>query len=63
MNADVLNIVLHQNVLLLDIVVSDVLESYHLLIIIHIPKNIRTRNHQGRVEKFTDWELLQSLAS
>jgi hypothetical protein len=56
-------VVVHQNVLLPDFLVSDVLESYHLPIIIHIPNNVRTRDHQDPVEKITDWEQFQSLPS
>jgi hypothetical protein len=60
-NGDVLDV--HQNVLLPDIVLSDVLESDHLPIVFHILDNIRTTDHVDPVVKFKDWEWFQSLAS
>jgi hypothetical protein len=62
-NGDMLDIVVHQNVLLPDIIVSDVLKSDHLPVVFHILDTFRTRNRLASVEKFKDWEWFQSLAS
>jgi hypothetical protein len=42
---------------------SDILDSNHLPIIFYLLDNIRTRNLPDLVDKFTDWERFQSLAS
>jgi hypothetical protein len=44
-------------------IISDILELYHLPIILHILDHIETKNLLEPVEKFTDWEWFQSLAS
>jgi hypothetical protein len=62
-NGDVLDIVVHQNVCLSKVIVSDVLDSDHLPIVFHILDHVTTRNLSDRVEKFTDWDRFQSLAS
>jgi hypothetical protein len=62
-NGDVLNTVVHKNVRLSEIIASDMLDSDHLPIIFHLLHHIRTRNLSDPVEKFTDWEKFQSLAS
>jgi hypothetical protein len=62
-NGDVLDIVVHQNVRLSDVIVSDVLDSDHLPILFHILDHITTRNLSEPIEKFTNWERFQSLAS
>jgi hypothetical protein len=62
-NGDVLNIVVNKNERLSEIIVSDILESNHLPIIFHLLDHIRTRNLSDPVDKFTDWEQFQSLAS
>jgi hypothetical protein len=46
-----------------EVIVADFLDSYHLPIIFHLLDHIRTRNLSGPVDKFTDWERFQSLAS
>jgi hypothetical protein len=62
-NGDVLDIVVHKNIRLSNVVVSDILESDHLPIIFHILDHVRTKNVLAPHEKFTDWERFQSLAS
>jgi hypothetical protein len=62
-NGGVLEIVVHKNVRLSEIVVSDIQESDHLPIIFHLLDHIRTRNLSNPVEKFTDWKRFQRLAS
>jgi hypothetical protein len=60
---DMLDIVVHKNVRLSEIIVSDSLDSNHLPIIFHLLDHVRTRNLSDLVDKFTDWEWFQSLAS
>jgi hypothetical protein len=62
-NGDVLDIVVHQNVQLSEVIVSDVLDSDHLRILFHIMDHVTTRNLSEPIEKFTEWERFQSLAS
>jgi hypothetical protein len=62
-NGDVLDIVLHKNIRLSNVIVSDILDSDHLLIIFHILDHVRTKNVLTPFEKFTDLERFQSLAS
>jgi hypothetical protein len=62
-NCDVLDIVVHQNVHLSEVIVSDVLDLDHLPIVFHILDHVTIRNLSDPVEKFTDWERFQSLAS
>jgi hypothetical protein len=50
----VLDIVVH-------ITVCDILDSDHLPIVFHILDHIRTKKLSEPLEKFTDWELFQSL--
>jgi hypothetical protein len=59
----VLDIVVHQNIRVSDVVVSDILDSDHLPIVFHILYYVKIRNLSEPVEKFTDWERFQSLAS
>jgi hypothetical protein len=62
-NGDVLDIVVHKNVRLSEVIVYDILESDHLKIILHLPDHIRSRNPSGPVVKFTDFERFQHLGS
>jgi hypothetical protein len=57
----VLDIVVHQNVRVSDVIVYDILKSDHLLIVFHILDHVKIRNPLEPVEKFTDWERFQSL--
>jgi hypothetical protein len=62
-NGDVLDIVVHKNVRLSEIIVSDNLDSDHLPIVFHLLGHIRIRKHSNPIEKFTGWERFQSLTS
>jgi hypothetical protein len=62
-NGDVLGIVVHKNIRLSNVIVSGILDSDHLPIIFHIQDHVRTLNASVPLEKFTDWERFQSLAS
>jgi hypothetical protein len=62
-NGDVLDIVVQQNVTVSDVIVSDILDSDHTPIILHILDHVKIRNLSEPIEKFTDWDRLQSLAS
>jgi hypothetical protein len=62
-NGDVLDIVVHQNIRVSDVIVSNILDSDHLPIVFHILHHVEIRNLSEPVEKFTDWELFQILAS
>jgi endonuclease/exonuclease/phosphatase (EEP) superfamily protein YafD len=55
-NGDELDIVVHKNVRLSEVIVSDILDSDHLPIIFHLLDHIRRRNVSDPVDKFTDWE-------
>jgi hypothetical protein len=55
---DVLDIVVHRNV-----IVYDFLDSDHSPIVFHILDHVRTTKLSEPTEKFTDWERFQSLAS
>jgi hypothetical protein len=46
-----------------DVIFSDILNSDHLQIIFHILDHVKIRNHPEPIEKFTDWDQFQSLAS
>jgi hypothetical protein len=55
--------VVQQNVRRLEVIVSDILYPDHLSVIISILEPARRKESLDLVEKFTDWELFQSLAS
>jgi hypothetical protein len=59
----VLDIVVHKNVRLLEFIVSDILDSDHKSFFSNAMDHLRTRNLSDAVDKFTDWERFQSLAS
>jgi hypothetical protein len=58
-----LDIVVHKNVPLSEISVSNILDSDHLPIAFHFLDYIKSRNYSDQVDKFTDWERFQRLAS
>jgi hypothetical protein len=60
-NGDMLDIVVHQNVRVSDVTVSDILDSGHLPIIFHILDHVKIRNLPEPIEKFPDWDRFQSL--
>jgi hypothetical protein len=62
-NGDVLDIVVHKNVRVSEVTVSDILNSDNLPIVFHLLDHVRTRNHSGPIEKFAHWERFQRLAS
>jgi hypothetical protein len=62
-NGDVLDIAVHQNIGVSDVIVSDILNSYNLPITFHILYHVKIRNLSDPIEKFTDWERFQDLAS
>jgi hypothetical protein len=59
----VLDIVVHQNIRVSNIIVSDILDSVHLPIIFQIQDHVKFRNVLEPIEIFTEWERFQSLAS
>jgi hypothetical protein len=59
----VLDIVVHQNIRISDVIVSDILDSDNLPIIFHILDHVKIRNPSDPIEKFTDWGRFQNLAS
>jgi hypothetical protein len=61
-NGDVLDI-MHKIVRLSEVIVSDILGPDHVLIVLHLLDRIRARNLSDPVDKFTDRERFQSLAS
>jgi hypothetical protein len=62
-NGDVLDIVVHRNIRLSNVIVCDILDSNHLPILFHILNHVRTTKLSETTEKFTNWERFQSLAS
>jgi hypothetical protein len=46
-----------------DVIVSDILDSDHLPINFHIHYHVKIRNLSDPMEKFTDWDRFQNLAS
>jgi hypothetical protein len=62
-NGDLLNIVVHKNARLSEVIVSDILDSDHLPVVFHLLDYIRIRNLSDLIDKFTDWEWFQILAS
>jgi hypothetical protein len=62
-NGDVLDIVVHKNIILSLVIFSDILDSDHLPILTHILNHVRTKQISEPLEKVTYWERFQSLAS
>jgi hypothetical protein len=62
-NGDVLDIVVHENIRVSNVIVSDILVPDHLPVIFHILDHVKIRNLSDPIEKFTDWDRFQSLAS
>jgi hypothetical protein len=60
---DVLDIVVHQNVRLAEIIVTDILDSDQLPIMLSILDSVGKREALDPVEKLTHWEFVKSLAS
>jgi hypothetical protein len=53
-NGDVLDIMEHKNIILSNAIVTDILDSDHLPIIVHILDHVRTKNVSAPLEKFKD---------
>jgi hypothetical protein len=62
-NGDVLDIVVHENTTVSDVIVSGILDSDHQPIIYHILDHVKIRNLSEPIEKFTDSDRFQILAS
>jgi hypothetical protein len=62
-NGDVLDIVVHKNIRLSNVIVSDILDSDHLPIIFHIWITLELKTSQRHDKFTTDCERFQSLAS
>jgi hypothetical protein len=46
-----------------EVIFSDIFDSHHLPIIFHILDHVKIRNLSDPIEKFTDWDRVQKLAS
>jgi hypothetical protein len=55
-NGDGLDIVVHQNMRVSDVIVSDIFDSDHLPITFQILDHVKIRNLSELIEKFTDWD-------
>jgi hypothetical protein len=62
-NGDVLDIVVHRNIRMSDVIVSDILDSDHIPIIFHILDHVKIMKLSEPIEKFTDWHQFRNLAS
>jgi hypothetical protein len=60
---NVLDIVVHRNIGLSNVIVSDILDSDHLPIVFHILDHVRMSKLSERTKKITNWERFQGLAS
>jgi hypothetical protein len=58
----VLDIAVHKNVRLPEVIACDILNSVYLPIIFHLLDDVRTEKLSDPVEKFADWQRLQTLA-
>jgi hypothetical protein len=54
-NGNVLDIIVHKNVGLSEVIVPDILDSDHLPIVFYLLDHIGTTNISDPVDKFTDW--------
>jgi hypothetical protein len=55
-NGDVLDIVVHQNIRVPNVIVSDIFDSDHLPVIFHILDHVKIRNPSDPIENFTNWD-------
>jgi hypothetical protein len=60
---DVLDIVVHKNVRLSEVIISDIIDSDHLPTVFQLLDHVKSRSLSDPVDKFTDWERFQGLAS
>jgi hypothetical protein len=56
-NGDVLDIVVHQNIRLSRMIISDILDSDHLPVVFNRPIHVKTKNLSEPVEKLTRPEI------
>jgi hypothetical protein len=61
-NGDMLDTLVHQNIRVSDVIVSDILDSFHQPIIFHILDHVKILNLTEPIEKFRDWNRFQTLA-
>jgi hypothetical protein len=54
-NGDVLDIAVHKNIRISNVIVSDILDSDHLPTVLHILDPVITTKVSKSLEKFTDW--------
>jgi hypothetical protein len=59
----VLDIVVHQNIRVSYVTVSNIFDSDYLPLVFHILDHVKIKNLSEATEKFTDWFRFQSLAS
>jgi hypothetical protein len=59
----VMNILVHQNIRMSNVIVSDTLDSDHLPIVFHILDHVKIRNILEPTKKFANWNRFQSLDS
>jgi hypothetical protein len=62
-NGDVLDIVVHKNIRVSNVIISDISDSDHLRIVFYILDHVKIKNISEPIEKFTHWNRFQSLAS
>jgi hypothetical protein len=62
-NGDVLDIVVHQNTRMSDVIVSDSLGSDHMPVVFHTLDHVKIRRLSEPIEKFIDRNRFQSLTS
>jgi hypothetical protein len=60
-NGDVLNIVVHQNIRVSDVIVYDILDPDHLLIAFHILDHVKIRNLSEPTKKLQIWNGFKAL--
>jgi hypothetical protein len=59
----VLDLVVHQNIRVTDVIVPEILDSDNLSVLFHILDHVKIINFSEPIKKFPDWELFQSLTS
>jgi hypothetical protein len=62
-NGDVLHVLIHQNIGVSDVIISDILDSGHIPITLNIRDLVKIGNLSDLIERFTGWYRIQSLAS
>jgi hypothetical protein len=59
----VLDIVVHHSIQLSEVIVTDILDSDHLPVLVHILDSVRESEALDLVENFRGWERFQSFTS